>query len=287
MRISSLAVYPVKSGAGISLPEVEVLPTGLAGDRRWMVVDEEGEFVSQRVLPALARLAATPTATGMRLDMGGEGIEVPVPTAGAGRIPVRVWKDRLDLPEADQAASWLSRHLGRPLRLVHQPEDAVREMSREWGREGDRLSLADGAPILVTTTASLEEVRRAVGSPVGMERFRPNIVVEADEPWAEDGWARLSLGGIELDLVKPCARCSVITTNQEQGVVDKPEVLGTLRTIRRSADARVPGVLFGWNAVPRGTGRLRVGDAVEVVGRRASWPIAEGRGAGRRKRTDP
>src|SRR5690606_37142846 len=108
------------------------------------------------------------------------------------------------------------------------------------------VGLADGFPLLVTTTASLEAVRRQAGPHIGMERFRPSIVVEAAEPWAEDGWARLSLDGVEVDLVKPCTRCVVITTNQDRGVIDGPEVMAALKALRRSADARASGVLFGW-----------------------------------------
>jgi uncharacterized protein len=274
MRIASLNIYPVKSGRGISVSEAELLPAGLAGDRRWMIVDGEGTFVSQRTQPALARLVAVPTAAGLRLELDGDAIEVPVPAAGGERIPVRVWRDELALPEAPEASSRLSRWFGRPLRLVHKPEEAIREVSREWGGAGDPVSLADGFPLLVTTAASLEAVRQLTGPRIGMERFRPNIVIDGSVPWAEDGWARLSLDGVEIDVVKPCTRCAVVTTDQEGGAVDAPEVLKALRTLRRSADPRAPGVLFGWNAIPRGMGNLRVGGEVRVVEARDPWPVA-------------
>jgi uncharacterized protein YcbX len=274
MRIASLNIHPVKSGRGISLAEAELLPTGLAGDRRWMIVDGEGTFVSQRSLPMLARLVAVPTAAGLRLELGGEAVEVSVPAAGGERIPVRVWRDELALPEAPDASPWLSRWFGQPLRLVHKPEDTVREVNPDWGRAGDRVSLADGFPLLVTTAASLEAVRELAGPRIGMERFRPNIVIDGSGPWAEDGWARLSLDGVEIELVKPCTRCAVVTTDQERGVVDAPEVLKALRTLRRSGDPRAAGVLFGWNAVPRGTGNLRVGGEVRIVEARDPWPVA-------------
>jgi uncharacterized protein YcbX len=277
MRIAGINVYPVKSGAGVPLEAAELTPMGLSGDRRWLVADEEGVFVTQRQLPALARLRAVPTAAGLRLELDGEGIDLALPPAGGPRVPARVWRDGLDLPEVAEAASWLSPRLGRPLRLLHQPEDAIRPVSHEWGAEGDRVSMADGFPILVATTASLEAVRAAAGPEIGpwigMERFRPNLVVDGAEPWAEDGWARLAIGGVVLDLVKPCARCPITTTDQALGEVTGPEPLATLRRLRRSGDPRVPGLLFGWNAIPRRLGTVRLGDAVEVLETRAPWPI--------------
>ncbi|WP_207477849.1 MOSC domain-containing protein [Arenibaculum pallidiluteum] len=276
MRLASLSIYPVKSGAGIALEEAELRPDGLAGDRRWMVVDADGAFVTQRALPMLARLKATPEEGGLRLSLDGESLAVPVPGPDAPHIAVRVWRDDLVLPQAPAAAPWLSRLCGLPLRLVHQPTGTIRPVSAEWGAAGDRVSLADGFPLLVTTTASLEALRAAGGeamAPVDMGRFRPNLVVEGSMHWAEDGWARLSVGGIELDLVKPCARCVMTTTDQTLGVVAGDEPLKMLRRLRRSGDGRVPGLLFGWNAVPRGQGMLRVGDAVEVLATREPWPV--------------
>lgn len=273
MRIAGINVYPVKSGAGIPLDSAELTPTGLAGDRRWLVADEEGVFVTQRQLPALARLRALPTAAGLRLELDGEGVDVAVPPAGGPRVPARVWHDGLDLSEVAEAAPWLSRRLGRPLRLLHQPEDEIRPVSPDWGAPGDRVSMADGFPILVATTASLDAVREMAGPGIGMERFRPNLVVDGAAPWAEDGWARLAIGDVVLDLVKPCARCPITTTDQALGEVTGPEPLATLRRVRRSGDPRVPGLLFGWNAIPRRLGTVCLGDAVEVVETREPWPI--------------
>src|SRR3712207_6493830 len=106
-----------------------------------------------------------------------------------------------------------------------------------------------------------------------MERFRPNLVIEGSAAWAEDRWARVRIGAVAIDLVKPCARCSATTVDPERGLVAGKEPLAALRRIRMSADRRVPGVLFGWNAVPRGLGAVRVGDPVEVASTRESWPI--------------
>ena len=173
------------------------------------------------------------------------------------------------LPQAEEAAPSLSCWFGRPLRLVRQEKGDVRPVDRDWADADDVVSLADGFSILVATTASLEALR----IPFDMDRFRPNLVIEGSAPWAEDGWRRLEVGEVELDLPKPCARCVVTTVDQESGMVAGPEPLDSLRARRLSADPRNPGVLFGWNAVPVGAGTVRIGDPVEVVATRERWPV--------------
>lgn len=273
MRVAELSVFPLKSARGRPVDALTVEARGFAGDRRWMLVDPKGRFVSQRELPALARLSAVVTDEGLRLTLEDETIEVARPPIGGGRLPVRIWSDTLELPEATDAATWLTARFERPLRLVHQPDDAIRLTSRDWGLSDDQVGLADSFPILVATAASLRDLERQLATPLGMERFRPNLVIEGATPWAEDGWARLRIGGVELDLVKPCVRCVITTVDQRLGVVTGEEPLAGLRRLRRSADRRVPGVLFGWNAAPRRLGTIAVGDSVEVVATRSPWPV--------------
>jgi uncharacterized protein YcbX len=273
MHVAGLNIFPLKSARGIAVDAVEIEARGPIGDRRWMIVDAQGRLVTQRELPQLARLMAEPTGAGLRLGFDGEALEVARPAPGTARVPATVWRDTLSLPEAAPAAAWLSHRFGIPLRLVHQPDDAVRPVSIDWGAAGDEVSLADGFPLLVATTASLAAVERAVGAPMEMRRFRPNLVIKGAEAWEEDSWATIRAGSVELELVKPCARCTVPTVDPERGVFAGDEPLDTLRRLRLSADRRVPGVLFGWNAVPRRLGVIRVGDPVEVVATRPAWPI--------------
>jgi uncharacterized protein YcbX len=273
MQVAGLNVFPLKSARGIAVDSIEVEARGPVGDRRWMMVDAHGRLVTQRDLPQLARLVAEPTEAGLRLGCDGETVEVARPTPGAPKIVATIWRDTLPLPEAAPAGAWLSRQFGVPLRLVHQPDDAVRPVSAEWGAEGDEVSLADGFPVLVATTASLSAVQRAVGAAMEMRRFRPNLVIDGAGPWEEDSWATIRAGAVELDLVKPCARCTVPTVDPERGVFAGDEPLGALRRLRLSADRRVPGVLFGWNAIPRRLGAIRVGDPVEVLARRGRWAV--------------
>ena len=273
MRISEITLFPLKSARGIPLQEAEIEARGLRGDRRWVVADPTGRFVSQRELPSLARLVAEPSERGLALSFDGERREVEAPGETRPPSTVTIWGDALPLVEAPEAADWLSRIFARSLRLFFQPDRAVRRVDPEWSRTGDQVSLADGFPLLIATTATLTAVERAVGKSVGMRRFRPSLVVDGVAEGDEDRWARIRVGAVELELVKPCARCTVTTVDQERGVFTGDEPLAALRRIRTSNDRRVPGVLFGWNAVPRLYGRVRVGDEVAVLEARSPWPL--------------
>lgn len=279
LRVTALTIFPLKAARGIAVGEAHLEPRGFRDDRRWMIVDANARCLTQREMPALAQLVAEPTPRGLRLSLDGTAVEIARPGSDAPRLPVRIWRDDLVLPEALDGSAWLSQAFAEPLRLVAQPDDVHRSLDR-FAEDGDEVSLADGFPVLVATTASLEAVREIAGGQVGMERFRPNLVVDGASPWAEDSWARLRVGGVELDLTKPCDRCRVTTVDQARGVFDGEEPLPALRTMRLSGDGRVPGVLFGWNAIPRRLGVVRIGDAVEVLQTREPWPIRTARTTG-------
>ncbi|WP_445467784.1 MOSC domain-containing protein [Faunimonas sp. B44] len=272
--MAEIRYYPVKGARGITLPEAEVERRGIAGDRRWMLVDAANRVVTQRELPPLARLRAEPSGPGLRLAFGGEAIGVAQPSAGAAVIATSVWHDAVLLREAAEAGPWLSARFGMPLRLGFQADDMRRPVDPDWGgRAGDEVSLADGFPLLVTSTASLASLQVEVGAPLPMGRFRPSLVIGGAPAWDEDCWRRLQIGEVEIELVKPCARCAVTTVDQEDGAAQGPEPLEALRRIRFSTKRRLPGLLFGWNAVPRRLGRMRVGDVVEVLERGPGWPL--------------
>lgn len=270
MRVSSLHIHPVKAGAIVDLDRADVTPAGLDGDRRWMVTDGEGRFLTQRELPALARLSLTETDGGARLAMDGQ-------THGArldgGRADVVVWRSTVSAATTDADAA-LSAWLGRAVRLVRFD---ARSERRTEGWADAPLAFPDGYPILVVTAASLDALNERIvergGDLVPMRRFRPNVVIEGAPAWADDGWRTIRAGGLTLDLVKPCTRCTVTTVDQDRGERAGEEPMASLRSLRLSADRRVPGVLFGWNAVARASGTLRVGDRVEVVERRDAWAI--------------
>ncbi|MGD9799180.1 MAG: MOSC domain-containing protein [Parvularculaceae bacterium] len=159
--------------------------------------------------------------------------------------------------------------LGEEVELVHMDERALREKASVWTPSPVPVSFADAFPILVTTTGSLaalnEDIEKHGGDPVPMARFRPNIVIDCDEPWAEDHWSQLKIGDVILDLVKPSDRCIVTTTDQKTGERMGKEPLASLARIHRSTDPRINGVIFGENAAPRTLGEISVGDNVSAV----------------------
>lgn len=279
MHVSELHIYPFKSARGIALPAAKVDSRGLVGDRRMMLTDPSGHFITQRELPALATLTALPQSTHLHLSLA-DGREMMVaPPHPERRMSVAIWKSIVDVAVAEDSVNErLSGWFGRPVKLVFFDGEAERTASSEWAGPDTPVTFTDGYQVLVTTTGSLaalnaDMAENGEGS-VGMERFRPNIVVDCDEPWPEDGWAAIEIGGIRFDLVKPCARCIMTTQDQQTGSRDGANPMPAMGRIRMSADRRVPGPLFGWNAVPRGEGKVSLGDPVRVVEQRPGrWAI--------------
>lgn len=264
MHLSAIHVYPLKSGAALSPPQAQVEARGLAHDRRWMLVDAQGRFITGRQDPRTVLLQAQPSAAGLHLSAPGLApIEVAFPEPAAERRSVTLWQDRVDALDAgDAVAAWLQAALGREARLVYMDPAAVRPVDPERAQPGDEVSFADGYPLLVISQAALDGLNARLATPLPMLRFRPNLVVEGAPAHAEDGWRRLRIGGIEFEGVKPCVRCVFTTVDPLRGAFDPSgEPLRTLKAYRRSPK----GITFGLNLIARGQGTLRVGDAVEVL----------------------
>lgn len=268
--LRSVHVYPVKSLGAHASEEVAVEPWGLEGDRRWMLVDETSRAITQRQQPLLARISAMP------LPGGGVALSAPghpslrVGTAGPEHlISVELHRDTVTVAEAPaEAHAWFSEVTGTVCRLVHLDEPAHRRpVDPEYARPGDTVSLADGFPLLLTTTASLDALNALIAAgdrphegPLPMDRFRPNVVVDATDPWAEDGWRRIVIGEVPFSVVKPCGRCVITTTDQRTAERGK-EPLHTLARHRRVGSQ----LLFGQNLIPDGPGVIRVGDPVKIL----------------------
>lgn len=260
LSLSGISVYPVKSVAGVAMKECRVEPAGLTGDRRWMLVDPEGRFVTGRQLPELVRIRLTLDADGgLTLP---DGHRVALQTHGAAQR-VTIWRDAVAALEPDPVASdWFSRRLGRPLRLVCGDPAQPRAVQGPGAREGDVVSFADGYPVLLISEASLSDLSARVGRPVEMARFRPNLTVEGGSAFQEDGWSAVEIGGVPFEVAKTCTRCVFTTVDPVTGERSADgEPLHTLKTYRRSGD----GVVFGMNLIPRGSGRIRVGDSVRPL----------------------
>jgi len=262
VRLAEIRIFPVKGLRGGAHADAEVMPAGLAGDRRWMVVDENGRFLSQRERPGMARVQAQLTGQGVSLTADGAGeLAVARPNAGDTRRDVVIWRDTVPAMDAgDGAAAWLTALLGVPCRLVFMADPAARQANLEFARPGDVVSFADGYPLLLTSRASLDDLNTKLANAVPMLRFRPNLVIEGALPWAEYDWVRLRIGQAVFRVVKPCDRCVVTTIDPETGLRPEPdEPLRTLKLFKRDARGRV---LFGQNLVPERCGVVRVGDEV-------------------------
>jgi uncharacterized protein YcbX len=266
VRVTGLYRYPLKSARGASLDEATLDPFGIAGDRRWCLRGEDGKVITQRDCPALARLEVREIEAGIELHSDGrDPVTVLRPEPGTEPLSVLVWRDRTEgLPAGAKADAWLGSLLERPCRLLYMTPDTHRQVSLEYGQPGDRVSFADGYPLLLTSEASLADLNRRLDRALPMDRFRPNLVIDGEAPFAEDEWARIRVGSTEFRVVKPCARCVVTTTDQRTGA-GGPEPLRTLASFRNAGGK----VLFGENLIHDGPGPVRLGDPVEVLERRS------------------
>jgi MOSC domain-containing protein len=265
--LASLHVYPVKGCRAVDLDESVVEPWGLAGDRRWMLVDADCQFVTQRKHPSLARVVIT-SGPGADITASSDGypsLPITAPDESGEQLKVTVWRSIvLAAAAGPEADAWFSGYLGEPVRLVYLDDPGRRAVDPEYGADGDTVSFADGYPLLLTSTGSLDQLNQwltdAGHQPVPMNRFRPNAVVSGFERWAEDRWRRIRIGPVSFRVAKPCARCVVTTTDQTTGMRGS-QPLKMLAAHRRVGQ----NLLFGLNIIPDSPGRVRVGDPIEVI----------------------
>ena len=261
MQLSGITIYPVKSCAGINLDCVTLDRFGPAGDRRWLVVDERGRFISQRDQAHMALIRVEQARGGIRLSLGDSSIDSAIPGTGAPELRVSIWNDSVRALLADSSAGeWLSAHLGRPCRLVYMPETCQRLVDGIYARDGETVSFADAFPLLLISRASLDDLNSRLDNPVPMNRFRPNLVVSGCDRFAEDGWRRIRIGDVGFDVAKPCSRCVIPSidqaTAQRDGQINR--VLASYRRVNGQ-------VMFGQNLLYQCAGTLSLGDSVEVL----------------------
>jgi MOSC domain-containing protein len=261
LRLTGLTIYPIKSARGIPLEESEVDGFGLRHDRRWMVVNPSGEFLSQRTHPRLGLIVPAIHGETLRITAPEmPRLDLPLYPKDTVRSRVAVWRDFCPANWlGENAAGWFSEFLDCACSLVHMSDSVVRPADPAFAPPGTRVSFADGFPFLLTSEESLADLNRRMAQPLPMNRFRPNLVVAGAEPYAEDEWQRIEIGGIPMQVVKPCGRCVVTTTDQATGERGK-EPLRTLATYRNWGGE----VMFGQNVLHARPGHLRVGDPVVV-----------------------
>ncbi len=266
MHISEINIYPIKSLKGIALESAVVEQRGLRFDRRWMLVDRDGTFMTQREFPLMATIETSFAGGELRVSKG-DTLDIPYLPDSGEHLPVTIWRD-VDvraLAYNGVVSEWFSEKIGTPCKLVVMPDDTNRVIPEEYAvRPEDTVSFADGYPFLLIGEGSLADLNSRLASPIPMNRFRPNFVVHGSEPFAEDTWKRIRIGSTEFHIVKPCARCVITTVDQEKGEKGK-EPLATLSSYRNVGG----NVLFGQNLIPDiAGGTVRMGDEVEVISRK-------------------
>ncbi|MEM7656281.1 MAG: MOSC N-terminal beta barrel domain-containing protein [Bacteroidota bacterium] len=264
MQLTHLYLYPIKSLGGISVSQATLSDRGLEHDRRWMVVNENGTFFTQRQLPEMAQISVSQSEMGWRLTHKRKRIapvEVPLIPQTDEWMQVEVWGEAVQAQVVSpQVDSWLSMVLGESCRLVYMPEESHRPVDPDYAKAGELVGFADGFPFLLISQESLDSLNEKLAEPVLMDRFRPNFVVSGvGKPHAEDEWKRFHLGEIEFIVAKPCGRCQIITIDQ-QTTQQSAEPLKTLSTYRRQGKK----VCFGMNLLHRGSGTLEAGMEVKL-----------------------
>lgn len=265
INIESLHIYPIKSLGGIDLERSELTSRGLAYDRRWVLVDQTNRFVSQReharlalLQPHLGKVYMTITDRSGQLPPLEFALGEPETTAEE----VTIWDDTVPArPVTSIADDWFSTFLQMPVRLMYMHEASVRPADPRYAiTEQDKVSFADGYPILIISKASMELLNSKLDDPLGVNRFRANIIVSGIEAHEEDSWREIRTAKQTLYGVKPCARCVMTTIDPKTGTVGK-EPLKTLSTYRKVGHK----ILFGENFIPKEEGSVHVGDEIQVI----------------------
>lgn len=261
IKLSQLAIYPIKSTSQISLQQARLSPFGLEMDRRWMLIDEQGYMLTQRKHPKMCLIKSTlenkrlvvsaPDMPALSLDINDTNMQ----------IKASVWEDSCNAYDCGpQAAEWFSSVIQSPTRLVFFPDNEVRQVDLDYAQQGDITAFSDGFPYLLIGQSSLDDLNSRLSSAVDMKRFRPNLVVAGSAAFAEDNWKKIRIGDITFRLVKPCSRCSIPSINPDTGE-QSAEVVKTLAGYRM----RENKILFGQNMIAEGSGELRLGMEVEVL----------------------
>lgn len=259
MHVSALYYYPIKSCGAVEVEAAEIDACGLRNDRRLLVIEPDGMFITQREHPRLALV--NPAIQGDDLSLSAPDMEPLAVTLGHSGTPytVRIFRDTCEaVDQGDTVAEWFSTYLNMRCRVVAMASHFTRQVNQNFAqRPEDQVAFADAFPFLMISEASLDDLNARMDTPLPMNRFRPNIVVAGCKPYAEDTWPSLRIGPVDFAAAKACVRCAVTTTDQvttERG----EEPLKTLATYRQT-DA---GVIFGQNLIHLNYGTIRVGDKV-------------------------
>ncbi len=273
--LSEIFIYPVKSLGAISLTQAQVEERGLRYDRRWLIIDENNRFVTQREHPQIALIDVSIADDGLLLrhrihHLG--VLKVPFQPETFDLLKVTVWDDQIEAVIVNERSNqWLSEALGFSVRLVYLPDTSLRLADRDYAPFDVNVSFADGFPFLLIGQSSLDDLNTRLPKSVSMLRFRPNLVFEGEIPYDEDQWYEFTIGNLTFFGVKPCARCVLTTIDPEKGEVTGKEPLRTLSTYRK----RNNKIFFGQNLLTRQTGIIKVGDEISIKSRKPRQTMSE------------
>lgn len=260
MRVTELHIYPIKSCQGIRLNSLAIDQEGPVWDRRLVLLDSTGTFISQRKFPQLAQIRCSLVGDQLELSSAQGTIRIAIAAAGSTTIQAKIWNDTVQTREADPAVSrWFSDFLGHSCTLAIMAPEFKRPLNPKYDLTGQRsVNFADGYPFLLTNEASLADL--GATAPIPMSRFRPNIVIAGADPFAEEGWTRLVINHIEFIVAKPCTRCVVTNVDQTSGSVDPRGQAVFERLIKHRKKA-----VFGLNLMHTGAGTIEVGAPVQII----------------------
>jgi hypothetical protein len=264
--LSEIWIYPIKSLGGVRVKSARVFEKGLEYDRRWMLIDRDNEFMTQRIYPKMARVKLQIQSRWLlrskfKVMHGKDSITLSVNHSFVAKpIKAIIWDDEVEVYEVDKEySSWFSARLGVNCKLVSFPEENARPVDQNYQINREHVSLADAYPLLMIGEQSLADLNTRLAEPVPMNRFRPNLVVRGGKPYQEDEWKKFSVGKNEFAGVKPCARCVLTTVNQDTGEKGI-EPLATLSTYRKKDNK----VLFGQNLIAIDHGKIYEGDEITL-----------------------
>ena len=269
LKLSEIYIYPVKSLGGICLEKSNITTRGLENDRRFMLVNENGRFLSQREYPQLAVFKTAIKGDFLEITHKKTSQNLTINLSYNSNLPlisVTIWDDEtLAIEVSSEATNWFSEALGVLTRLVYMPEESQRKTDAQYALTGKEItSFSDGYPILIIGQSSLDDLNNRLENPVNINRFRPNFVVANSEPFEEDAWHEFTIGNVRFFGVKPCARCIMTTIDQETGEKKGKEPLLTLNNYRKVNDK----ILLGQNVLISQLGTVSIGDDVTVINRK-------------------
>lgn len=264
LRVSEISIYPVKSCSGIIQTSSKIEAFGLTHDRRWMIVDEHGVMLTQRKLAKMCLIHTAIVNGGLLLKHSAmNDLTVFQPETNKSRV--KVWDDEcLAYDAGNEVASWLSQVLSFKCRLVYFPADEIRQVDLSYANRGDKTAFSDGFPLLLISQASLDDLNSRLALPISMQRFRPNLVVDGCEPFAEDSWKKIRIAKTNFRIVKPCSRCAIPSINIDTAEREA-EPLKTLLSYRQ----RDSKIFFGQNVIAEInkdiSAEIKTGMEVEII----------------------